>query len=131
MPADYTPKLEAVKAKLQAKGMSMQFVRRDEDLSVMPTPGGGRPIIETRTEFFGVKLSPTLTEIQGGVFRGEDLVVLMPGDVCEGRPDTTDELIFQGKRWKITDRIRVIGPTDLDIAYKVAVMEAGAVEETS
>lgn len=40
MPTDYTPKLQAAKAKLQAKGMLMQFVRRTEDTSQMPTPGG-------------------------------------------------------------------------------------------
>lgn len=124
MPTDYTPKLQAAKAKLQAKGMLMQFVRRTEDTSQMPEPGGGYPVIETRTDFYGLKTSPTLAEVQMGLFGGEDLVVIMPGDVCEGRPDTTDKLVFQGKLWGITT-IRPVSPTELDIIYKVAVKEVG------
>ena len=57
----------------------MQFVRRTEDTSQMPTPGGGYPTIETRTDFYGVKTSPTLAEVQMGIFNGEDLIVIMPG----------------------------------------------------
>lgn len=124
MPTDYTPKLQAAKAKLQAKGMLMQFVRRTEDTSQMPEPGGGYPVIETRTDFYGLKTSPMLAEVQMGLFGGEDLVVIMPGDVCEGRPDTTDKLAFQGKLWGITT-IRPVSPTELDIIYKVAVKEVG------
>lgn len=124
MPTDYTPKLQAAKAKLQAKGMLMQFVRRTEDTSQMPEPGGGYPVIETRTDFYGLKISPTLAEVQMGIFGGEDLVVIMPGDVCEGCPDTTDKLVFQGKLWGITT-IRPVSPTELDIIYKVAVKEVG------
>lgn len=124
MPTDYTPKLQAAKAKLQAKGMLMQFVRRTEDTSQMPEPGGGYPVIETRTDFYGLKTSPTLAEVQMGIFGGEDLVVLMPGDVCDGRPDTTDKLEFQGMIWNITT-IRPVAPAELDILYKVAVKEAG------
>lgn len=124
MPTDYTPKLQAAKAKLQAKGMLMQFVRRTEDTSQMPEPGGGRPVIETRTDFYGLKTSPTLAEVQMGLFGGEDLVVIMPGDVCEGRPDTTDKLEFQGTTWNITT-IRPVAPAELDIIYKVAVKEVG------
>ena len=125
MPTDYTPKLQAAKAKLQAKGMLMQFVRRTEDTSQMPEPGGGYPVIETRTDFYGLKTSPSLAEVQMGIFGGEDLVVIMPGDVCEGRPDTTDKLAFQGKLWGITT-IRPVAPTELDIIYKVAVKEVGS-----
>ena len=124
MPMGYTPKLQAAKCKLQAKGMLMQFVRRSEDTSQMPEPGGGYPVIETRTDFYGLKTSPTLAEVQMGLFGGEDLVVIMPGDVCEGRPDTTDKLEFQGKLWGITT-IRPVSPTELDIIYKVAVKEVG------
>lgn len=124
MPTDYTPKLQAAKAKLQAKGMLMQFVRRTEDTSQMPEPGGGYPVIETRTDFYGLKTSPTLAEVQMGLFGGEDLVVIMPGDVCEGRPDTTDKLEFQGTTWNITT-IRPVAPAELDIIYKVAVKEVG------
>lgn len=124
MPTDYTPKLQAAKAKLQAKGMLMQFVRRTEDTSQMPEPGGGYPVIETRTDFYGLKTSPMLAEVQMGIFAGEDLVVVMPGDVCEDRPDTTDKLAFQGKLWGITT-IRPVSPTELDIIYKVAVKEVG------
>lgn len=124
MPTDYTPKLQAAKAKLQAKGMLMQFVRRTEDTSQMPEPGGGYPVIETRTDFYGLKTSPTLAEVQMGIFGGEDIVVIMSGDVCEGRPDTTDKLAFQGKLWGITT-IRPVSPTELDIIYKVAVKEVG------
>lgn len=124
MPTDYTPKLQAAKAKLQAKGMLMQFVRRTEDTSQVPEPGGGYPVIETRTDFYGLKTSPTLAEVQMGLFGGEDLVVIMPGDACEGRPDTTDKLAFQGKLWGITT-IRPVSPTELDIIYKVAVKEVG------
>lgn len=124
MPTDYTPKLQAAKAKLQAKGMLMQFVRRTEDTSQMPEPGGGYPVIETRTDFYGLKISPTLAEVQMGIFGGEDLIVIMPGDVCEGRPDTTDKLEFQGMTWNITT-IRPVAPAELDIIYKVAVKEVG------
>ena len=124
MPTDYTPKLQAAKAKLQAKGMLMQFVRRTEDTSQMPEPGGGYPVIETRTDFYGLKISPTLAEVQMGIFGGEDLIVIMPGDVCEGRPDTTDKLEFQGMTWNITT-IRPVAPAELDIIYKVAVKEEG------
>lgn len=124
MPTDYTPKLQAAKAKLQAKGMLMQFIRRTEDTSQMPEPGGGYPVIETRTDFYGLKTSPMLAEVQMGLFAGEDLVVVMPGDVCEGRPDTTDKLAFQGKLWEIF-KIHVVAPAELDIIYKVAVKEVG------
>ena len=124
MTTDYTPKLQAAKAKLQAKGMLMQFVRRTEDTSQMPEPGGGYPVIETRTDFYGLKISPTLAEVQMGIFGGEDLIVIMPGDVCEGRPDTTDKLEFQGMTWNITT-IRPVAPAELDIIYKVAVKEVG------
>ena len=124
MPTDYTPKLQAAKAKLEAKGMPMQFVRRTEDTSQMPEPGGGYPVIETRTDFYGLKTSPTLAEVQMGIFGGEDLVVIMPSDVCEGRPDTTDKLEFQGMTWNITT-IKPVAPAELDIIYKVAVKEAG------
>lgn len=124
MPTDYTPKLQAAKAKLQAKGMLMQFVRRTEDTSQMPEPGGGYPVIETRTDFYGLKTSPMLAEVQMGIFAGEDLVVVMPGDVCEGRPDTTDKLSFLGRLWEIF-KIHVVAPAELDILYKVAVKEAG------
>lgn len=125
MPTDFTPKLQATKSKLEAKGMLMQFVRRTEDTSQMPTPGGGYPVIEKRTDFYGVKTSPTLAEVQMGIFGGEDLIVLMPGDVCEGSPDTTDKVVFQGKTWAISN-IRIVAPTDLDILYKAAVKEEGA-----
>ncbi len=124
MPTDYTPKLQAAKAKLQAKGMPMQFVRRTEDTSQMPEPGGGYPVIETRTDFYGLKTSPMLAEVQMGIFAGEDLVVVMPGDVCEGRPDTTDKLSFLGQLWEIS-KIHVVAPAELDIIYKVAVKEVG------
>lgn len=124
MPTDYTPKLQAAKAKLQAKGMPMQFVRRTEDTSQMPEPGGGYPVIETRTDFYGLKTSPMLAEVQMGIFAGEDLVVVMPGDVCEGRPDTTDKLSFLGRLWEIS-KIHVVAPAELDIIYKVAVKEVG------
>ena len=124
MPTDYTPKLQAAKAKLQAKGMLMQFARRTEDTSQMPEPGGGYPVIETRTDFYGLKTSPTLAEVQMGIFGGEDIVVIMPGDVCEGRPDTTDKLSFLGQLWEIF-KIHVVAPAELDIIYKVAVKEAG------
>ncbi|MEQ2654163.1 hypothetical protein AAAU16_06685 [Desulfovibrio piger] len=124
MPTDYTPKLQAAKAKLQAKGMLMQFVRRTEDTSQMPEPGGGYPVIETRTDFYGLKTSPMLAEVQMGIFAGEDLVVVMPGDVCEGRPDTTDKLSFLGQLWEIS-KIHVVAPAELDIIYKVAVKEVG------
>lgn len=102
----------------------MQFVRRTEDTSQMPTPGGGYPIIETRTDFYGVKTSPTLAEVQMGIFGGEDLIVIMPGDVCEGRPDTTDKLSFGGKFWNIKI-IKPVAPTELDIIYKVSLKEGG------
>lgn len=124
MPTDYTPKLQAAKAKLQAKGMLMQFARRTEDTSQMPEPGGGYPVIETRTDFYGLKTSPTLAEVQMGIFGGEDIVVIMPGDVCEGRPDTTDKLSFLGQLWEIF-KIHVVAPAELDIIYKVAVKEVG------
>ena len=124
MPTDYTPKLQAAKAKLQAKGMLMQFIRRTEDTSQMPEPGGGYPVIETRTDFYGLKTSPMLAEVQMGIFAGEDLVVVMPGDVCEGRPDTTDKLSFLGQLWEIS-KIHVVAPAELDIIYKVAVKEVG------
>lgn len=124
MPTDYTPKLLKAKAKLQAKGMLMTFVRRTEDTSQMPEPGGGYPVIETRTDFYGLKTSPMLAEVQMGIFAGEDLVVVMPGDVCEGRPDTTDKLSFLGKLWEIS-KIHVVAPAELDILYKVAVKEVG------
>lgn len=125
MPTDYAPKLAAAKAKLEAKGMPMTFVRRTEDTSQMPTPSGGYPVIETRTEFYGVRTSPQLDEVQMGIFAGEDIVILMPGDVCEGRPDNTDYLIFLEKRWNITT-IKPVAPAELDIIYKVAVKESGA-----
>ena len=122
MPTDYTPKLQAAKAKLQAKGMPMLFIRRTEDLSQMPTPGGGYPVVETQTEFYGIKTNPTLAEVEKGIFNGEDLIVIMPGDVCDGRPDTTDKLLFMGSRWNIS-KIKPVAPTELDILYKVAVKE--------
>lgn len=125
MPTDYAPKLAAAKAKLEAKGMPMTFVRRTEDTSQMPEPGGGYPVVETRTEFYGLKTSPTLAEVQMGIFGGEDLIVIMPGNVCDGRPDTTDKLSFQGKLWGIST-IRPVAPTELDIIYKVSVKEVGA-----
>ena len=125
MPTDFTPKLQAAKTKLEAKGMLMQFVRRIEDTSQMPVPGGGYPIEEKRTDFYGVKTGATLEEVQAGIFSGEDLIVLMPGDVCEGRPSTMDKVVFQGKRWGISN-IRVVAPADLDILYKAAVVEEGA-----
>ena len=79
MPTDYTPKLLAAKAKLQKKGMPMRFIRRTEDTSQMPTPGGGYPVLETRTDFYGVKTSPTLAEVEKGIFKGQDLIVIKPG----------------------------------------------------
>ncbi len=124
MPTDYTPKLLAAKAKLQKKGMPMRFIRRTEDTSQMPTPGGGYPVLETRTDFYGVKTSPTLAEVEKGIFKGEDLIVIMPGDVCEGRPDTTDKLAFQGRLWGISV-IKPVAPTELDIIYRVSVKEEG------
>lgn len=124
MPTDYMPKLQAAKAKLQAKGMLMQFVRRTEDTSQMPEPGGGYPVIETRTDFYGLRTSPSLEEVESGRFPGEALVVIMPGDVCEGRPDTTDKLLFLGQSWEIY-KIHPVAPAKLDILYKVAVREAG------
>lgn len=124
MPTDYTHKLQSAKEKLQSKGMLMQFVRRTEDTSQLPAPGGGYPVIESRTDFYGVKTSPSLAEVQMGIFSGEDLIVIMPGDVCEGRPDTTDRLSFQGKLWAISV-IRPVSPTDVDIIYKVSVKEEG------
>lgn len=91
----------------------------------MPTPGGGYPVIETRIDFYGIKTSPTLEEVQMGIFGGEDLIVIMPGDVCDGGPDTTDKISFQGKLWGIY-AIRSVAPTELNIIYKVSVKEEGA-----
>lgn len=125
MPTDYTPKLTKAKTKLQSKGMLMHFVRRIEDTSQMPVPGAGYPVTETRTDFYGIKTSPTMDEVQMGVFAGEDLIVLMPGDVCEDGPDTTDKVVFQDKVWSIHS-IRAVAPTDLAIIYKVSVKEEGA-----
>lgn len=124
MPTDYLAKLKFAKARLKAAGMLMVFVRRTEDTSQMPEPGGGYPVIETRTDFYGLKTSPTLAEVQMGIFGGEDIVVIMPGDACEGRPDTTDKLSFLGQLWEIS-KIHVVAPAELDIIYKVAVKEAG------
>ncbi len=124
MAADYASKLQTAKTRLQNKGMLMQFVRRTEDTSELPEPGGGYPVVETRTDFYGVKTSPTLAEVQMGIFGGEDLIVIMPGDVCEGRPDTTDRLSFSDKFWNI-QVIKPVAPTELDIIYKVSVQEGG------
>ena len=121
----YAQKLTKAKAKLEAKGVKMQFVRREIDYSQMPEAGGGYPVNETRTDFFGVKTSPTQNEVQLGIFNGADLIVLVPGDVCEGGPKTTDKLAFADKLWAITN-IRSVSPAELDILYKVSVKEDGA-----
>lgn len=121
----YAQKLAKAKEKLQAKGFKMQFVRREIDYSQMPEAGGGYPVAETRIDFYGVKTSPTQNEVQMGIFVGTELVILMPGDVCEGGPRTTDKLSFSGKLWAIT-AIRTVSPTELDILYKVSVKEEGA-----
>lgn len=121
----YAQKLTKAKTKLEAKGIKMQFVRREIDYSQMPEAGGGYPVKETRTDFFGVKTSPTQNEVQLGIFNGADLIVLVPGDVCEGGPKTTDKLAFADKLWAITN-IRSVSPAELDILYKVSVKEDGA-----
>ncbi len=121
----YAQKLEKAKEKLQAKGFKMQFVRRETDYSQLPEAGGGYPVTEKRVDFFGVKTSPTQKEVQLGIFNGEELVVLMPGDVCEDAPRTTDKLAFSGKLWAIST-IRSVSPAELDILYKVSVREEGS-----
>lgn len=121
----YAQKLAKAKEKLQTKGMKMQFVRREIDYSQMPEAGGGYPVVETRTDFYGAKTSPTQNEVQLGIFNGAELVVLVPGDVCEGGPKTTDKLAFSGKLWAI-NTIRSVSPAELDILYKVSVREEGA-----
>lgn len=121
----YAQKLAKAKEKLQAKGLKMEFIRRETDYSQIPVAGGGYPVTETRTDFYGVKTSPTQNEVQLGIFNGEDLVVLVPGDVCEDAPRTTDKLAFSDKLWAIT-AIRSVSPAELDILYKVSVKEDGA-----
>ena len=120
MPGDYTPKLAAAKAKLQAKGTAMVYVA--ERKSGMPTPGGGSTSEEIRTEFYGVRLNPSAEEVTMGVFGATDSIILAPGDCTGGVPDTTDYIEFDGKEWQIT-KIKTVAPTELALVYKFAVKE--------
>ena len=90
MPTDYTPKLQAAKAKLQAKGMLMQFVRivQDEGGGFDPETGLPHAPVETLTSFYGVKTQPTREEMQSGAFQGVSMVVLTPR-TAKNRPRRT------------------------------------------
>ncbi len=121
MPGDYSSKLLAAKAKLEAKGMPMVYVRRTEDPTQLPTPGGGTPVLVERFDFYGVRLKPSYEEVQMGIFGAGDDLVLAPGDCCEGHePDTTDRIEIDGVAWDIRS-FTAVRPTDVAIIYKFSV----------
>ncbi len=129
MPTDYTPKLQAAKAKLQAKGMLMQFVRivQDEGGGFDPETGLPHAPVETLTSFYGVKTQPTREEMQSGAFQGVSMVVLAPADATDGEePTTAHKLRFGGHEWDITE-IRPVAPAETVILYKFGVQDAGTV----
>lgn len=120
--ADYSAETALATELLAEFGMSMEVVRRTEDTTAMPTPGGGYPVTETRYPFTGVRTAPTLAEVQAGVFAGEDVVVLVPGSACPDL-DTTDSLFFLGKTWRI-QQIRRVAPAEGALLFKVSVKES-------
>lgn len=124
MPGDYAPKLAAAKAKLEAKGMPMVYVQRTEDTTQLPTPGGSTPVSVVRKDFYGIRLKPTFTEVQMGLFGAGDDIVLAPGDCCDGSPDTTDRIEIDSVEWDIL-KFTSVKPTDLTIIYKFSVKRRG------
>lgn len=127
--ASYSVIAAKAKAKLQAKGMPMQFVR-----IVQPEQGGfdpetGLPYAptETITDFYGVKVQPTKDEVQFGAFQGVSMVVLAPADAAGGEePTTAHKLRFGGHEWDITE-VRPIAPAEVVMLYKLGVKDAGEV----
>ena len=117
------------KAKLIAKGMTMQFVRIVQDESGGFDPETGLPYAPTKTTtyFYGVKTQPTKEEVQSGAFQGVSMVVLAPADAAGGEePTIADKLRFCGHEWDIVE-IRPVAPAETVMLYKFGVKDAGAV----
>ena len=126
---DYTSIAAKAKAKLQARGMPMQFIRiaQPEDGGFDPETGLPYAPTETVTDFFGVKTQPNKEEVLSGAFQNVSMVVLAPADATGGEePTTTDKLRFSGHEWDITE-IRPVAPAQTVMLYKLGVKDAGAV----
>lgn len=124
--ADYTEAIKAAESALRAKGMPMVFVRviSGEYDPVTNT----RPSVEIETPFYGVKTSPTVEEVQGGIFAAGSMVVLMSGNAVDHEVSTTDTLRFGGHEWDI-QQIRTVAPAEQVIVYKMQVEDAGIIDE--
>lgn len=122
----YAETAAKAKAKLIAKGTSMQFVRVTAGGVYDPETGGYTGPTETTTIFYGVRTNPTQAEVQAGLFQGVTAVILAPADLTGGSsPTTADKLIYGGQRWDIKE-VRSVAPAETVMLYKLGVVAAGA-----
>lgn len=116
--ADYS-NFDALALRLIAsKGVAMTFVQIKFSGWIDPDTGKYQ---ETRTEmpFMGVFTKPTLTELQAGLFKGLQTIILAPG---QSIPDarTSDRITFDGHDYDIKEIITV-APAGKPILYKFGV----------
>lgn len=122
--ADYSASMQQAEAAIKAKGMPMLFVWEEQSGDFDPSIQG-YPTITTSVPTYGVKTSPTVEEVQGGVFAIGSTIVLVAGAVFAQPPRTTGYITFGGHRWNIT-AFKVVQPAEQAILYKFQVTDAGA-----
>ena len=123
--AEYSAISAKAARKIADKGMPMVFVARDEGAYDPAT--NTRPTVETRTAIMGVRTSPSVDEVQSGLFAVGSIVILVAGGALARAADTTDKLEFDGHRWDIT-AIKTVAPAEDILLYKFQVRDAGAVK---
>ena len=71
-----------------------------------------------------MRTSPSIEEVQGGIFASGSDVVLIAGGILPDPPTTKDYLEFSDIKWDVTG-VRTVAPAGVAILHKIQVSEQG------
>lgn len=100
------------------KGVAMKFVQITLSGWIDPDTGKYQET-KTETPFMGVFTKPTLTELQAGLFKGLQTIILAPGQSIKNAK-TSDRINFDGNDYDIKE-IVTVAPAGNPILYKFGV----------